>query len=73
MAKKIKIVALLPLLAFGLPQSEGQVAEVEKMQADEIIGAGYGELYVAPKKVDVVADAGVESDEPDADQDKATE
>lgn len=50
MAKKVKILALLPLLAFGLPQSEGQVAEVEKKQADEIIEAGYGELYVAPKK-----------------------
>ena len=51
MAKKVKILALLPLFAFGLPQSEGQVAEVEKKQADEIIEAGYGELYVAPKKV----------------------
>lgn len=50
MAKKVKILALLPLLAFGLPQSEGQVAEVEKKQADEIIEAGYAELYVAPKK-----------------------
>ena len=50
MAKKVKILALLPLFAFGLPQSEGQIAEVEKKQADEIIEAGYGELYVAPKK-----------------------
>ena len=49
MAKKIKIVALLPLLAFGLPQSEGQSVSVEKKQADEIIGAGYGKLYVVSK------------------------
>jgi len=56
MAKKVKILALLPLLAFGLPQSEGQVAEVEKKQADEMIEAGYAELYVASKKADTSED-----------------
>ena len=49
MAKKIKIVALLPLLAFGLPQSEGQSVSIEKKQADELIEAGYAKLYVAFK------------------------
>jgi len=50
MAKKIKIIALLPLLKFGLPQSEGQSVSLEKKQAEEIIESGYAELFVASKK-----------------------
>jgi hypothetical protein len=42
---KIKLIALLPLLAFGLPQSEGQVVSVEKKQADEMIEAGYAKVH----------------------------
>lgn len=63
MAKKIKIVALLPLLAFGLPQSEGQSVSVEKKQADEIIEAGYAKLYVAVKgEVPAEEEAGEEEE-----------
>lgn len=56
MAKKIKLIALLPLLRFGLPQSEGQIVEVEKNQADELIESGYAELYKANSKEDVSTD-----------------
>lgn len=41
MAKKI-IKAVLPLLAFGLPQRPGQFVEVEEKQAEEIIESAYG-------------------------------
>jgi hypothetical protein len=40
---KVKIVALLPLYRFGLPQSEGQEVELDSKQAEEIIEAGYAE------------------------------
>jgi hypothetical protein len=62
MAKKIKIVALLPLLAYGLPQSEGQSVSVEKKQADEIIEAGYAKLYTAVKGEVLIEEEGTEEE-----------
>jgi len=56
---KIKIIALLPLLAFGLPQSEGQTVTVEKKQADEMIEAGYAKVYTG-KDVEATPEVKVE-------------
>lgn len=62
MAKKIKIVAVLPLLAYGLPQSEGQSVSVEKKQAEEIIEAGYAKLYTAVKGEVVLEEEGTDEE-----------
>ena len=71
MAKKIKIVALLPLLAFGLPQSEGQSVSIEKKQADELIEAGYAKLYVVSKGEVLTEEEG--NDEEGADEEGTQE
>jgi len=63
MAKKVKLRALLPLLRYGLPQSEGQTVELEKNQADELIEAGYAELFKAESKEDAAADESADTAE----------
>lgn len=52
----VKIKAVLPLLRFGLPQSEGQVAEVEKKLATEIVDLGYA-TFCNSKDAPVTTDA----------------
>jgi len=69
MAKKIKIEALLPLLKFGLPQSEGQTVSLEKKQADEIIEAGYAKLW----KKEVSEGLGNLEEEVDSEEEEETE
>lgn len=71
MAKKIKIEALLPLLVFGLPQSEGQTVSVEKKQAEEIIEAGYAKLFVAKKET--TEQEGSEEQEEEGSEEETTE
>lgn len=69
MAKKIKIEALLPLLAYGLPQSEGQTVLLPEKQALEVIEAGYGKLCIALSKEKTDGSAAV--DAKDLNTDKA--
>lgn len=57
---KIKILVLLPLLAFGLPYRPDQVVEFDEKEADEIISAGYG---VEAKKGAKVSNVSSLSDE----------
>jgi hypothetical protein len=51
MATKVKLVKIkadLPLIGFGLPYSEGQIAEVAEGLAKEIVDAKYA-VYVDAK------------------------
>lgn len=43
MAKKL-ILALLPLVAFGLPTRDGQEVELDEKQADELVELGYAKI-----------------------------
>lgn len=66
---KVLIIALLPLLKFGLPQSEGQEVSIEKKQADEIIEAGYAKL-VSDVKAEQKAKEAEEKAAAETNQDK---
>jgi hypothetical protein len=78
MANKL-ILALLPLVAFGLPTRDGQEVEVDEKQADELVELGYAKIVdkKADAKAKKIADATealkVASDELEGLSDDATE
>ncbi len=66
MAKKVKLIAKIPLLRFGLPQSEGQTLELDKNQADELIDLGYAEVYTGEVKDEAPASDDTSTDKAEA-------
>ena len=58
----IKIIALLPLFRFSLPQSEGQEVEVDEVQGNEIIELGYARLASEVEAEEAAAKAALEAE-----------